>query len=137
MFSIGCHDQWDGNDVKVRAIKNIRLAQGGKKLYDQILEEGRFVTRGILFDVNKATLKPESMGVINQVAKLMQERIDLKFDINTGAIVHTMNIEGIVEEIFDIVVLPNTPRAGAIGFQTDEIRRVLSIDEADAKRFGA
>lgn len=81
MFSIGCHDQWDGNDVKVRAIKNIRLAQGGKKLYDQILEEGRFVTRGILFDVNKATLKPESMGVINQVAKLMQERIDLKFEI--------------------------------------------------------
>ena len=70
-------------------------------------------------------------------AKVQPRCALMVIDINTGAIVHTMNIEGIVEEIFDIVVLPNTPRAGAIGFQTDEIRRVLSIDEADAKRFGA
>ncbi len=63
------------------AIKNIRIAEGGKKLYDQVIEDGRFVTRGILFDVNKATIKPESMGVLNEVAKMMQQHIDLNFSI--------------------------------------------------------
>lgn len=50
-------------------------------------------------------------------------------DLNTEAIVHTINIEGLVEEIFDVVVLPQTVQARAIGFQTDEIRRVLHVDE--------
>ena len=63
------------------AIKNIRIAEGGKKLYDRIVADGKFTTRGILFDVNKATLKPESMGVINEIAALMKEHADLKFSI--------------------------------------------------------
>ncbi|MDH3711333.1 MAG: OmpA family protein, partial [Cyclobacteriaceae bacterium] len=46
-----------------------------------VMNEGKFVTRGILFDVNKATLKRESMGVINQVVKLMQDHQDLSFSI--------------------------------------------------------
>ncbi len=80
MFSIGYSNNYAGDD-EIIAVKNIRVAQGGKKLYDQILEEGRFITRGILFDVNQATLKPESMGVINEVGKLMEEHSDLKFEI--------------------------------------------------------
>lgn len=66
---------------KPMAIKNIRIAEGGKKLYDRVMADGKFVTRGILFDVNKATLKLSSMGVINEVAKMMQEHTDLKFSI--------------------------------------------------------
>ncbi|MBL1213630.1 MAG: OmpA family protein [Ignavibacteriae bacterium] len=62
-------------------IKNIRVAKGSKKLYDRIMTDGKFVTRGILFDVNKATLKPESMGVINKVAKLMKKHPELNFSI--------------------------------------------------------
>jgi len=65
----------------VRAIKNIRVAEGGKKLYDRVVAEGKFVTRGILFDINQATIKPESMGVINTVANMMQEHEDLNFSI--------------------------------------------------------
>ena len=65
----------------VIAIKNIRVAEGGKKLYDRVLSKGRFVARGILFDVNKATLKPESMGVINRVAKMMEQHTDFNFRI--------------------------------------------------------
>lgn len=63
------------------AIKNIRIAEGGKKLYDRVMADGKFVTRGILFDVNKATIKPESMGVLNTVAKMMREHTDLNFRI--------------------------------------------------------
>jgi outer membrane protein OmpA-like peptidoglycan-associated protein len=62
-------------------IKNIRMAQGSKKLYDRIMSDGKFVTSGILFDVNKTTLKPESMGVINQIVKMMKEHMDLRLSI--------------------------------------------------------
>lgn len=78
MFSVGSY-YW--STPKTMAIKNIRIAEGGKKLYDRIMADGKFVTRGILFDVNKASLKPSSMGVINQVAKMMNEHADLKFSI--------------------------------------------------------
>lgn len=66
---------------ELSAIKNIRIAKGGKKLYDQVVANGKFVTRGILFDVNKASIKPASYGVINKVAKMMQEHTDLNFSI--------------------------------------------------------
>lgn len=65
----------------IMAIKNIRIAEGGKKLYDRIVADGKFTTRGILFDINKASLRPESTGVINEIAALMKEHGDLKFSI--------------------------------------------------------
>lgn len=68
-----------GGDYAI--IKDIRVAEGGVKLYDRVLSEGKFVTRGILFDVNKATIKPQSMGVINKVVKMMNEHGDLSFSI--------------------------------------------------------
>lgn len=71
----------DSQDGHIRAVKNVRIAEGGKKLYDRIVADGKFITRGILFDVNKATVKPESMGVINEIATLMKEHKDLKFSI--------------------------------------------------------
>lgn len=80
-FSIGCHDQWDRDDAKIRAIKNIRVAKGGKKLYDRVVADGKFVTRGILFDVNSAAIKPESGGVLKEVAEMMQAHTDLSFRI--------------------------------------------------------
>ncbi len=79
MFSIGGISSQSNEDVI--AIKNIRIAEGGKKLYDRVMAEGKFVTSGILFDTNKATIKPESMGVINQVAKMMKDHPDLRFSI--------------------------------------------------------
>lgn len=68
-------------DDMTRAIKNIRIAEGGKKLYDRVVADGKIVTRGIMFDINKASLKPESMGVINEIADLMKEHQDFKFSI--------------------------------------------------------
>lgn len=62
-------------------IKDIRVAEGGVKLYDRVMTDGKFVTSGILFDVNKATIKPQSMGVINKVVKMMNEHGDLNFSI--------------------------------------------------------
>lgn len=62
-------------------IKNIRIAKGAVPLYDKFLTDGKFVTTGIKFDVAKATLKPESMGTINYVVKMMQDHPELKFSV--------------------------------------------------------
>lgn len=62
-------------------IKNIRIAEGGVELYDRLLTDGKIVTRGIQFDVGKSTLKPESMGVINEIANLMKQHPDVKFSV--------------------------------------------------------
>ena len=62
-------------------IKNIRFAEGSKDLYERFITDGKIVTNGIRFDVNKATLRPESMGVINQLYKLMQEHPEVSFSV--------------------------------------------------------
>jgi len=64
-----------------RFIRNIRIAEGGVKLYDRLLQDGKIIASGIRFDVNKATLKPESMGVINTICQLMNEHPELRFSV--------------------------------------------------------
>lgn len=64
-----------------RFIKNIRIAEGGVKLYDKFLSEGKIIANGIRFDVNKATIKPESMGVINEIVKLMKDHPEINFSV--------------------------------------------------------
>ena len=48
-------------------------------------------------------------------------------DLRTFDLVHWLRIEGVVEELYDVVVLPGVQRPMAIGFKTDEIRRTLSV----------
>src|SRR5690606_22451042 len=43
--------------------------------------EGKFITHGILFDVNKSTIKPQSSGALNEVVKLVNDHPDLQFEI--------------------------------------------------------
>ena len=62
-------------------IKNVRIAKGAVPLYDKVLTDGKFVTTGIKFDVNKATLKPESAGTLNYVVKMMQDNPDWRFSV--------------------------------------------------------
>lgn len=50
-------------------------------------------------------------------------------DLRTGDAVHWVRIEGVVDELYDVLVLPGVRRPMALGFKTDEIRRVLSIEE--------
>ena len=50
-------------------------------MYDKTPKWRQFVTTGIKFDVNKATIKPESMGTINYVVKMMTDHPELKFSV--------------------------------------------------------
>ena len=62
-------------------IRNIRIAKGGVKYYDRVLSDGKIIVNGIKFDINKATLKPESMGPINKIFKLMEKNPDINFSV--------------------------------------------------------
>ncbi|MGB6092482.1 MAG: OmpA family protein [Moheibacter sp.] len=62
-------------------IKNVRIAAGGDDKYNKIVTDGKFVTHGILFDVNKSTIKPESMGALNEIVKLMKDHSNLSFEV--------------------------------------------------------
>lgn len=62
-------------------IKNIKVAKGAVPLYDKMLTDGKIVTTGIRFDVNQATLRPESFGVINEIVNLMKENTSLNFSV--------------------------------------------------------
>lgn len=48
-------------------------------------------------------------------------------DLQRGDVVHSLRIEGIVQELYDVVALPGVRRPMALGFKTDEIRRVISV----------
>ena len=49
-------------------------------------------------------------------------------DLRSGDAVHWLRFEGIVDHLYDVVSLPGVRRPMALGFNTDEIRRVLSIE---------
>ena len=80
-LTIDCNGYSADTPDKLQYIKNIRIAKGGVKYYDRVLSEGKIIVNGIKFDVNKATLKPESMGPINEIFELMQKQADLNFSV--------------------------------------------------------
>jgi uncharacterized protein (TIGR03032 family) len=51
----------------------------------------------------------------------------LVIDLATGDIVHWLRIEGVVEELYDVVALPGAVRPMALGLKTDEICRTIRI----------
>ena len=53
----------------------------------------------------------------------------LVVDIKTGDAVEWLRIEGVVRELYDVAVIPGVRNPSVIGFKTDEIQRVISIDE--------
>jgi uncharacterized protein (TIGR03032 family) len=51
-------------------------------------------------------------------------------DLRTGEIAHWLRLGGIVAELYDVGALPGVRRPMALGFKTDEIRRVLRVKES-------
>jgi len=50
-------------------------------------------------------------------------------DLATGDMTAWVRLEGIVRELYDVAVLSNVSRPSIVGFRTDEVKRVISIDE--------
>lgn len=87
----------DVNGYENSYIKNVRIAAGGIDIYKKITTDAKIIMHGILFDVDKSTLRPESMGSINQIYSLLKKDPSLKFEIdghtdNTGAAAHNLTL---------------------------------------------
>ncbi|WP_132055942.1 OmpA family protein [Pseudocnuella soli] len=68
-------------------VSNIKVATGLPDTRHKLVEEGKFSTTGILFDFQSAVIKPESFGVIREVATVLKENPTLNIKI----IGHTSN----------------------------------------------
>ena len=49
-------------------------------------------------------------------------------DTRTGDVAHWLRLEGVVNELYDVVSLPGLARPMMIGFKNEEIRRTVSIE---------
>lgn len=79
-----------GDEKEPIVFKNVRIANGGgMNMLGKKFTDAKIVTHGINFDINKATIKPESMGTLNMIVQVMKDNPDLKFEVdghtdNTG-----------------------------------------------------
>lgn len=62
-------------------ISNIKVTSAAPDIRNKLLTEGKLVTYGIYFDVNKDIVKPESYGTLNEIAKILNEVPDVKVKI--------------------------------------------------------
>jgi len=60
---------------------NMRLAVGAPDTRNKLITEGKFVTRGILFDVNSDKIRPESYGALKEIANVLKENGDVRVKI--------------------------------------------------------
>jgi outer membrane protein OmpA-like peptidoglycan-associated protein len=64
-----------------RMIANVRIAAGGKKLYDALSEKGRVATQGVLFDTGSDRIRPESTPTLKEMGAMLKEHPELKLVI--------------------------------------------------------
>jgi OmpA-OmpF porin, OOP family len=62
-------------------VSNIKVAQGTPDMRSKLLTEGKLVTHGILFDVASDKIKPESAGVLKEIATVLNENPDVAIKI--------------------------------------------------------
>ena len=62
-------------------IGNLKLAVGAPDTRNKLITEGKFITRGILFDVNSDKIKPESYGALKDIANVLLENTEVKVKI--------------------------------------------------------
>ncbi len=59
----------------------IRIAGGGRDLYDRLARDGRVATQGILFATNSDRIRPESTPTLEEIGTMLKEHADLKLRI--------------------------------------------------------
>ena len=60
----------------------------------------------------------------------------LVIDLRSGDTAGWVRIEGVVRELYDVAVLPNVKRPSLIGFKSDDVRYVISIEELPGSSVG-
>ncbi|HEY0432920.1 MAG TPA: OmpA family protein [Chitinophagaceae bacterium] len=87
-----------GSDDHPLIFKNVRIAAGGQmNMIGKKFTESKIVTHGINFDVDKAVIRPESMGTLNMIVQVMKDNPEIKFEVdghtdNSGAATHNLTL---------------------------------------------
>lgn len=71
-----------------RMIADLRIAAGGRALYDALASDGRVATQGILFDTGSDRIRPESTPTLKEITAMLKEHPDLRLRIEG----HTDNV---------------------------------------------
>jgi outer membrane protein OmpA-like peptidoglycan-associated protein len=69
------------NDKDRYLVGNIKFSIGAPDTRSKLITEGKFVTTGILFDVNSDEIKPASYGVLKDIAGVLSENQSVKVKI--------------------------------------------------------
>jgi outer membrane protein OmpA-like peptidoglycan-associated protein len=62
-------------------ISNLRITDAAPDMRSKLLTEGKLVSYGIYFDVNKDVVKSESYGTIKEISKVLTDNPDVKIKI--------------------------------------------------------
>ncbi len=62
-------------------LSNIRITDASPDMRNKLMTEGKLVSYGIYFDVNKDIVKPESYGTLKEIASVLNEVPDVKVKI--------------------------------------------------------
>ncbi len=54
-------------------------------------------------------------------------------NLKTGDLEHRLEIEGVVQELYDVAILPGITRPMALGFRSDEIRFAVRPETGDTE----
>ncbi len=79
---------YDQTGAQATLVGPIRVAAGGKKLYDALSEKGRVATQGIYFDTGSDVIRQESAPTLKEIGTMLKEHADLKLTIEG----HTDNV---------------------------------------------
>jgi OOP family OmpA-OmpF porin len=87
-----------GDHASPIIFRNFKIANGAQMyMLGQKFTDSKIVTHGINFDIDQATIKPESMGTLNMVMHVLKDNPDVKFEIdghtdNTGTAPHNLTL---------------------------------------------
>lgn len=87
-----------GDHTNPIVFKNVRIASGGNmNMLGKKFTDAKIITHGINFDVDKASIKPESMGTLNMIVQVLKDNPELKFEIdghtdNSGTAAHNLTL---------------------------------------------
>ncbi|MDX1904628.1 MAG: OmpA family protein [Thermonemataceae bacterium] len=68
---------WEGSMF----VANLRVAIGQPDTRSKLITEGKLVTRGITFDTGSDKIKPESYGILKEIAQVLSENPSVKVKI--------------------------------------------------------
>jgi OOP family OmpA-OmpF porin len=74
-------DPWTDEAGNPMLVGTLRYAEGGKTMKQQLDEEGRIVTHGILFDSGSDKIKAESYKTLADIGQMLTDSPDLRLSI--------------------------------------------------------